>query len=203
MYLLKRRFFEPLPHAQWRFPLSSRIVTGAMTWQKPGQENSGRTLWQERDEKKKLSCLCKQRSTAWFRKLLLLSQFFKPPLGGTRSRAGVKQPFDYLIVQNRQSVQSVSRWIGHWRTTWSTVCPSAPHSQAAEEAIPHLYKQERKHPTPVRRRLSPTQAVLRRAIGWGWCRCRDESAQSCRVVRPLRIPLVIRPLRRMYVIVVR
>jgi len=56
------------------------------------------------------------------------------------------------------------RWIGHWRTTWSTVCSSAPHSQTAEEAIPHLYKQERKRPTPVRRRLSLTQALLGRVI---------------------------------------
>ena len=31
------------------------------------------------------------------------------------------------------------RWIGHWRTTWSPVCSSAPHWQAAEEAIPHFY----------------------------------------------------------------
>ena len=43
------------------------------------------------------------------------------------------------------------RWIGQRRTTWSTVC-SAPHSQAAEEAIPHLYKQERKRPNGVRTR---------------------------------------------------
>jgi len=49
------------------------------------------------------------------------------------------------------------RWIGQWRTTLSTVC-SAPHSQAAEEALPNLYRQERKRPTPVRRRLSRTQA---------------------------------------------
>jgi len=47
--------------------------------------------------------------------------------------------------------------------TWSTVC-SAPHSQATEEAILHLHKQERKRPTPVRRRLSRTQAVLGRVI---------------------------------------
>jgi len=31
----------------------------------------------------------------------------------------------------------------------------------------------------------------------------DENAESCGVVRPLRIPLLIRPLRRVYVIVVR
>ena len=34
-------------------------------------------------------------------------------------------------------------------TTWLTACSSAPHSQTAEEAMPHLYKQERKRPTPV------------------------------------------------------
>ena len=50
-----------------------------------------------------------------------------------------------------------------WRTTWSTVC-SAPHSQATEEVIPLLYRQEQKRPTPVRRRLSPTQALFGRVI---------------------------------------
>ena len=39
------------------------------------------------------------------------------------------------------------------------VC-SAPHSQAAKEAIPHLYRQERKRQSPVRRRLSWTQDLL-------------------------------------------
>ena len=55
------------------------------------------------------------------------------------------------------------RWIGHRITMWSTVC-SAPHSQAVEDAIRHLYKQERKRTTPVGRRLSRTQALLRRVI---------------------------------------
>jgi len=39
--------------------------------------------------------------------------------------------------------------------------------RTAEEAMPHLYKQERKLPTPVRRRLSRTQALLGRAIPGG------------------------------------
>ena len=52
--------------------------------------------------------------------------------------------------------------------TWSTVCSSAPHSQAAKEAIPYLYEQEKKHPTPMRRRLSRTQALLRRVVPGGW-----------------------------------
>ena len=50
--------------------------------------------------------------------------------------AGVEQPFNCLIVQNREACSPWrGRWIGHWRTTWSTVCSSASHSQAAEEAI--------------------------------------------------------------------
>ena len=64
-------------------------------------------------------------------------------------------------------MQSMRRLVD-WRTTWSTVCSSAPHSQAAEEAIPHLYKQERKRPTPVRQRLSRTQALLGRVIPGEW-----------------------------------
>jgi len=67
----------------------------------------------------------------------------------------------------------------------------------------HLYKQERKRPTPVRRRLSRTHSVIgshswRVGAGVG-----DKSVESCRDVRPLRIPLVIRPVRRTYVVVVR
>jgi len=31
----------------------------------------------------------------------------------------------------------------------------------------------------------------------------SENAESCGVVRPLRIPLVIRPMRRTYVVVIR
>jgi len=74
----------------------------------------------------------------------------------------------HSIVSSSRTVRPCSpwggRWIGHWKTTWSTVCSSAPHSQGAEEAIPHLYRQERKRPTPVPRRLSRSHAVLGRAI---------------------------------------
>jgi len=60
------------------------------------------------------------------------------------------------------------RWIGHLRTTWSAVCSSAPHSQAIEGDVPHWYKQERKLPTPLQRRLSRTHAVLGRTFTGGW-----------------------------------
>ena len=83
--------------------------------------------------------------------------------------ASVEQPFDCLIVQNRQAVQSM-RTSMDWtlEATWPTVCSSAPHSRAAKEAIPHFYEQERKRPTPVRRRLSRTQAPLGRVAPGGW-----------------------------------
>ena len=46
-----------------------------------------------------------------------------------------------LIVLSSRTVRRCSplggRWIGHWRTTWSTVYSSGPHSQAKEGAIPH------------------------------------------------------------------
>jgi len=70
-------------------------------------------------------------------------------------------------------------------------------SQVAEEAIPHLYKQERKRPTSVRRGLSRTHAVLGRAVG---ADVGDDSTESRAVLQPLRIPSVIRPVRRTYVV---
>ena len=58
--------------------------------------------------------------------------------------------------------------------------------------------------TPVRRRLIRTQALLGRATPGGLgAGVGDENAESCGVVRPHRIPLVIRPLRRTQVVVVR
>jgi len=101
----------------------------------------------------------------------------------------------HSIVSSSRTVRPCSprggRWIGHWRTAWSTAYSSAPHSQAAEEAIPHLYNKERKRPTPVLGRITPGGA----GVG-------DENAESFGVVCPLRIPLVTRPFRRTYVVVV-
>jgi len=82
---------------------------------------------------------------------------------------------NHSVVPSSRTVRTCSpwggRWIGQWKTTSSTVGPSAPYSQSAEEAIPHLYKQERKRPTPMRRRLSRTQAFLGRVIRVGAWRC--------------------------------
>ena len=51
------------------------------------------------------------------------------------------------------------QWIGHSRTTWSTACSSAPHSQAAE-AMPHLYKQEWKR--------NPSAEAVKSDSGSSW-----------------------------------
>ena len=95
------------------------------------------------------------------------------------------------------------RWNGYWRETWSTVCSSVPHSQATKEVLPHLCKQERKRPTPVWRRLSRTQAMFGRVTPRVGAIVRDENAESCGVVRPFRIPLVVRPVCRTYVVAAR
>ena len=52
-----------------------------------------------------------------------------------------------------------ARCIGHAVSTWSAVCSEAPHSQFGEGARPHLCMDEWNRPTPVRRRLSLTQAA--------------------------------------------
>ena len=56
-------------------------------------------------------------------------------------------------------------------------------------------KHERKHPTLVRKRLSWTQALLGRVAQGAGSGVGDENMESCGVVRPLRIPLVIHPVR--------
>ena len=52
-----------------------------------------------------------------------------------------------------------ARCIGHAVSTWSAVCSEALHSQFGEGARPHLCMNEWNRPTPVRRRLSLTQAA--------------------------------------------
>jgi len=79
--------------------------------------------------------------------------------------AGVEQPFGCFIVQNRQAVQSVGRSMD-WTLEDDMVdglifCATLTGRRGG---IPHLHKQERKRPTPVRRRLSRTQALLGRVI---------------------------------------
>ena len=67
----------------------------------------------------------------------------------------------------RPRAQCGARCIGHTVSTWSAVCSEAPYSQFGEEARPHLCMDEWNRPTPVRRRLSLTQAVRGKPIPTG------------------------------------
>ena len=116
-------------------------------------------------------------STAPFSFFFFLSQFFKPLLGSSRPRGrywaairlshrlepsgrAVREEVDGLDIEGQHGRRFIL----------------LRHTQkAAEQAIPHLYKQERDRPTPVRRRLCRTQALLGRVIPRGLvpdCRCR-------------------------------
>ena len=100
--------------------------------------------------------------------ILLLPQTAALP----ESDAGsdVIKPAWSCVIQNRQT--SCSMWcpmysIGHVVRIWSAVCLEAPHSQFGEEATPHLCMDEWNRPTPVRRRLSLTQAARGKPISTG------------------------------------
>ena len=72
-----------------------------------------------------------------------------------------------LLSQHRVSLSKTvrprapcgARCIGHAVSTWSAVCSEARHWQFGEGMIPHLCMDEWNRPTPVRRRLSLTQAT--------------------------------------------
>jgi len=102
-----------------------------------------------------------------------VTSFFEPVLQTTASPHWISGQVlsIHSIVSSSRTIRPCrlrgGRWSGHWRTTWSTVCSSVLRSQAAEEARPHLYKQERKRPTPVRRWLSRT-CVSHWHLLWHW-----------------------------------
>ena len=89
-----------------------------------------------------------------------------------------------------------ARCMGHIVSTWSVVCSEAPHSQFGEGARPHLCMDEWDRPTPVRRRLSLTQASRgkpdpnRPDTGPG-----HTSTEPGSTFTVLRVPFVIRPFR--------
>jgi len=77
-------------------------------------------------------------------------------------------------------------------TTWSTVCSSAPHSQAAEGLYPNFATAETSDPGAEAVKQKPRCSWKRpsRKVSAG---VGDESRESCNVVQPLRIPLAIQP----------
>ena len=71
-----------------------------------------------------------------------------------------------------------ARCIGYVVDTWSVVCSEAPHSQFGEGARPHLCMDEWNRPTPVRRRLSLTQAARGKPIPTGLAPVRGTKPRS-------------------------
>ena len=67
-----------------------------------------------------------------------------------------------------------ARCIGHAVSTWSAVCSEAPHSHFGEGARPHLCMDQWNCPTPVRRRLSLTQAARVSPSQQAWLRSRAQ-----------------------------
>ena len=106
----------------------------------------------------------------WGRGLILLL-YQTAALPGSNAGSDVIKPASSFIIQNRQT--SCSMWclmyarIGHAVSTWSAVCSEAPHSQFGEGARPHLCMDKSNRPTPVRRRLSLTQAARGKPIPTG------------------------------------
>ena len=119
-------------------------------------------------------------------------------------RAGVEQPFDCLIVQNRHAVQSTRRSVG-WTLEDNMVdglffCVTlkgrwrghTPFVQAGAEVS------EGEEAVKLDPRCSWQGHSGRVGAGVG-----NESTESRKVVQPLRLHLVIRPVRRTYVVAVR
>ena len=109
--------------------------------------------------------------------ILLLPQTAALPESDAGS--GVIKPASSFVIQNRQT--SCSMWCPMYRaavSTWSAVCSEAPHSQFGEGARPHLCMDEWNRPTPVRRRLSLTQAAGGKPIPTGLAPVSGTKARS-------------------------
>jgi len=137
--------------------------------------------------------------------LLLLSQLFKSLLGRARSRADVEQPFDGLIVQNHQVMQSMERSMD-WTLEDNMVdglffCATLTGRRGGH--TPFVQAGAETSDTGAQAvKPDPGSCWEGRSVGVG-ASVGDENAKSCGVIRPLHIPLVIRPLRRTYVVVVK
>ena len=113
--------------------------------------------------------------------ILLLPQTAALP--GSDAGSDVIKPASSFVIQNRQN--SCSMWCpmyGHIVSTWSAVCSEAPHSQFGEGARPHLCMDEWNCPTPVRRRLSLTQAARSKPIPTGLTLVPGTKARSLEVL---------------------
>ena len=89
---------------------------------------------------------------------------------------------------SRPRIPFAWRYAGQNVIIWSAVNSSAPHSQDAVDAMPHLCIDDRKRPTLVPRRFSRTQAGLGSPIPGG--RASKPSKNECRREAPSRHPML-------------
>ena len=92
-------------------------------------------------------------------------RFFESLKKGLIKKLLYIQKFNPYIVRLRAPCGA--RCMGHAIRTWPAVCSMALHSQYGDGAKPHLCMDEWNLPTPVRRRLSLTQAVRSKLIPIG------------------------------------
>ena len=107
--------------------------------------------------------------------------FYYPRLLYCLSQMLAVMLFSQYRVSSSKAVSGApcgARCIGHAVRTWSAVCSKAPHSQFSEGARPHLCIDEWNCPTPVRRRLSLTQAARDKPIPTGLAPVRGTKARS-------------------------
>ena len=88
-----------------------------------------------------------------------------------------------------------ARCIGYAVRTWFADCSKAPHTQFGEGARPHLCMDKWIRPTPIRRRLSLTQATRGKLIPTGLHQSRKQKHGAWKHFHRLRFPFVICPFR--------
>ena len=90
--------------------------------------------------------------------------FYHPNLLCSLDQMQAEIELSQHFVSSSTTVRSIiprgARCMEHVKILWTAVCSLAPHSHLAERARPHLCMDKPKRPTPARRRLSLTQAVL-------------------------------------------
>ena len=94
----------------------------------------------------------------WGRGFILLLPQVAVLLGSDAGSDTAKQHRVLSSKTVRPRAPCGARCIGHAIRAWSAVCSTAPHLQFGEGARPHLCIDEWNRSTPVRRRLSITQA---------------------------------------------
>ena len=97
--------------------------------------------------------------------------FYCPNLLCCLDQLLAKMELSQHLVSSFKTVRPITprgdRCMGRVKIMWSAVFSLAPYAHFAEGARPHLCVDEPKRPTPVRRRLSLTQAVLVKLIPIG------------------------------------